>query len=168
MYIDRNMKNEKFEVSSISTEKCSKLRPVLRFPVTQKAALVWNTTVLLFLQSASETEAFVWCRDINSHSSSNANAMRMRRLRKMRMRIAKCEVRIFFFAKNDKLRSQKLRRNTYSMSWGGQLKSKKRQNVAFCRLFVALLERATKSYRENFKKRQIIGFLPFYEIFYGF
>ena len=45
MYIDRNMKNEKFEVSSISTEKCSKLRPVLRFPVTQKAALVWNTTV---------------------------------------------------------------------------------------------------------------------------
>ena len=47
MYIDRNMKNEKFEVSSISTEKCSKLRPVLRFPVTQKAALVWNTTVFV-------------------------------------------------------------------------------------------------------------------------
>ena len=57
MYIDRNMKNEKFEVSSISTEKCSKLRPVLRFPVTQKAALVWNTTVVIFPESANLSQS---------------------------------------------------------------------------------------------------------------
>ena len=113
-------------------------------------------------KSRCECVAFSHFRTVAfSHFSAN------RKMRKCECESqnAKCE---FFFAKNDKLRSQKLRRNTYSMSWGGQLKSKKRQNVAFCRLFVALLERATKSYRENFKKRQIIGFLPFYEIFYGF
>ena len=40
-------KRQNFGVSSNSTGKCSKLRPVLRFRVTQKAALIWNMTVYI-------------------------------------------------------------------------------------------------------------------------
>jgi hypothetical protein len=51
-------KRQNFAMSSNSTGKCSKLRPVLRFRVTQKAALIWNMTVF----EEMPRDRALWCQ----------------------------------------------------------------------------------------------------------